>query len=162
MLVIGIGNELCGDDGVGPWIVKHIAAAHWPGVSAVELGSSDLTLLLDIWQDFSFVYLVDAVLAAYPVGTIIRVNCYNQDQITDVNMISTHHCNLLEVIKLARMLEMLPPRLFLYGIVGRSFQIGSGLSPEVEGAARTVATRLWRVAKHLERTLPYPNLRSNA
>lgn len=43
MLVIGLGNPLRGDDGVGIWVAEHIAAANWPGVMAVALESSDPT-----------------------------------------------------------------------------------------------------------------------
>jgi hydrogenase maturation protease len=44
---------------------------------------------------------------------------------------STHHFGLSEVIGLARALDRMPVRLRVYGIEGRSFGIGSALSPEV-------------------------------
>ncbi len=36
VLVIGYGNELRGDDGVGPRVARAIADRRWPGVSALD------------------------------------------------------------------------------------------------------------------------------
>ena len=36
ILVIGYGNELRGDDGIGPRVAEAIAAAHHPGVRVVS------------------------------------------------------------------------------------------------------------------------------
>lgn len=154
VLIVGVGHELRGDDGVGPWVAKHIAAASWPGVTAVVLQSSDPSLLFNIWRGFSFVYLIDAVLAPYPVGTILRLNLSHRIRTARLQTTSTHTIDLWEVIELARTLGELPSRLILYGIVSYSLQLGMGLSPEVEAAARKVVTRLWRAVKQICRTAP--------
>ncbi|MFN3336658.1 MAG: hydrogenase maturation protease [Thermomicrobium sp.] len=155
LLVVGVGNELCGDDGVGPWIARRIAAADWPGVTAVALHSSDPSSLLDLWRGFSFVYLVDAVFAPYPVGTILRLNLTHRIWTARLQTASTHTIDLWEVIELARTLGELPARLVLYGIVSHSFRLGTGLSPEVEAAARKVVTRLRHAATQIRRTPPH-------
>lgn len=154
MLVIGLGNPLRGDDGVGIWVAEHIAAANWPGVMAVALESSDPTTFFSLWHGFSLVYLVDAVIAPYPVGTILRMNLARRPRTTRVPTASTHTIGLWEILELARTLGELPPRLTLYGIVSDSFQFGKGLSPEVELAAQKLVTRLWRLAQHICRPLP--------
>jgi len=56
--------------------------------------------------------------------------------------LSSHGLGVLEAIELGRVLGMLPDRLVVYGIVGRDFQHGQGLSPEVEHAAHIVIGRL--------------------
>lgn len=157
MLVIGLGHELRGDDGVGPWVANQIAAADWPGVAAVALQSCDPSSLLDMWRGFSFVYLIDAVVAPYPVGTILRVNLSRRMRAARLQTTSTHTIDLWAVIELARILGELPSHLVLYGIVSSSFQLGKGLSPAVEVAARNVVTRLWRAAKQIRRRwVAYP------
>nr|WP_286207167.1 hydrogenase maturation protease [Thermomicrobium sp. CFH 73360] len=154
MLVIGLGNPLRGDDGVGIWVAEHIAAANWPGVMAVALESSDPTLFFSLWHGFTLVYLVDAVIAPYPVGTILRLNLARRRRTTRVPTATTHIIDLWEILELARTFGELPPRLMLYGIVSDSFQFGKGLSPEVELAAQKLLTRLWRLAQHIGRPLP--------
>src|SRR3972149_1278589 len=51
---------------------------------------------------------------------------------------STHAINVADAIELARSLGELPPHLVVYGIEGRSFEAGAGLSPEVEKAVQEV------------------------
>jgi hydrogenase maturation protease len=60
--------------------------------------------------------------------------------------LSSHGLGVLEAIELGRVLGMLPDRLVVYGIVGRDFQHGQGLSPEVEHAAQIVIGRLRRAS----------------
>jgi len=43
---------------------------------------------------------------------------------------------------LARALGRLPPRLIVYGVEGKAFEAGVGLSPEVKAAVQEVAERV--------------------
>jgi len=47
-------------------------------------------------------------------------------------------------VELARALGRLPPRLIIYGIEGKSFEAGAGLSPEVQAAVEGVVERVLR------------------
>ena len=55
---------------------------------------------------------------------------------------STHAFGLAEAVELARALGRLPPRLIVYGIEGKSFEAGVGLSPEVGAAVQEVVERV--------------------
>ena len=55
---------------------------------------------------------------------------------------STHGFGVAEAVELARSLNQLPPQLIIYGIEGKNFADGFGLSPEVEGAAAQVVRRV--------------------
>src|ERR1035437_11103975 len=57
---------------------------------------------------------------------------------------STHHFGLAEAVELARVLDRLPPCLWIYGIEGRRFEQGSCPSPEVARAIEEVAERIAR------------------
>ena len=48
---------------------------------------------------------------------------------------STHAFGVAEALELARALNRLPPCLLIYGIEGKNFAMGTGLSPEVRTAA---------------------------
>jgi hydrogenase maturation protease len=61
-LVIGYGNTLRGDDGIGPWVASAIAAYQWPHVLALAvlqlvpelaetLAHSDLAIFIDAHLD---------------------------------------------------------------------------------------------------------------
>ncbi|MGZ4244637.1 MAG: hydrogenase maturation protease, partial [Solirubrobacteraceae bacterium] len=64
VVVIGVGNELRGDDGAGPLVMRRLRDA---GLEvAVCHGGTEL---LDLWHGASAAILVDAVATGAPAGT---------------------------------------------------------------------------------------------
>ena len=56
---------------------------------------------------------------------------------------STHSLGVAGAVELATRLNCLPDVLLIYGIEGRCFDVGAGLSPEVERAAAALVETLW-------------------
>lgn len=135
-LVIGIGNEYRRDDGAGLIAARRIAAMNPPGTQVVEAGGEGATLI-ETWQDAPVVILIDAVSSGAPAGTLHRIDAHSQPLPRDFFHHSTHAFGVAEAIELARALDRLPPCLIVYGIEGKDFAAGTGLSVEV---ARTVET----------------------
>jgi hydrogenase maturation protease len=71
-LVIGLGNELMGDDGVGPETIKVLRPridSSWP----VRLKrAADVFALLDLWHGEPSVWLIDAISSGASPGTMQR------------------------------------------------------------------------------------------
>ena len=62
-----------GDDGIGPALVNRLDLAGLPaGLRAVEVGS-DISRLAQIWNGEPSIWLVDAVEAEQPPGTMVRL-----------------------------------------------------------------------------------------
>jgi hydrogenase maturation protease len=145
ILVIGLGNELRGDDGAGPWVARQVAAAGWPQVAGCALEAADPALLLDAWAGYDRVYVADAVIAPLPAGTIVRLDLLRRRQRErPATLLSSHGLGLGQAVELGRALRALPRHLVFYGIVAQDFAYGAGLSPVVEAAARQVLVRLRR------------------
>lgn len=140
LLVVGIGNEWRGDDGVGPWIVDQLQAMELPGVRLVRSVADGLALL-DVWRDAERVYVIDALRDAARPGEVLRVDALRQALPTASNY-SSHAFGLPEAIELGRTLGQLPVALIVIGIEGRQFGMGKGLSPEVEAAAQGLVDAL--------------------
>jgi len=104
--------------------------------------SGDGAALLESWQDADAVILIDAVRSGAKPGTIHRLDANAQPVAKKFFRFSTHAFGLAEAVELARALGRLPPRLIVYGVEGKSFEAGVGLSPEVEGAVDVVAERV--------------------
>ncbi len=138
---IGIGAMFRGDDAAGLAVCRNISACNLPGVRCVEQ-SGDGALLLDIWRGAETVIVCDAVMSAGPAGA-----WYEFDALTDTLpeqffSYSTHQFGLAEAVKLAKNLDLLPKRLLITGIVGKSFALGAPLSAEVAVAVETAAARI--------------------
>ena len=145
VLVVGVGNAYRSDDAVGLIAARQIAARHLPNVQVVE-ASGEGAALIETWRDAEVVVLIDAVHAtrgALP-GTIFRFDAHVQSLPANFFHYSTHAFGVAEAIELARALNQLPPRLMVFGIEGKLFDAGVGLSIEVERAVRSVVRRVRR------------------
>lgn len=73
LLVLGIGNVLMGDEGVGVHVVRHLEKEVIPdGVELLDGGTGSF-LLLDPMQLARKVILIDATLDENPPGTVRRL-----------------------------------------------------------------------------------------
>ena len=156
-LLIGVGNEFRQDDGVGLAIVRQLQAQLSPEVTTIE-ASGEGAALMDAWQGFDRVYLVDAVASGSPAGTIHRIDAQQQSVPTQFFNYSTHAFSVAEAVELARSLNQLPPQLVLFGMEGERFGMGVGFSEAVEQAVPQLLEQIMReVATELvvESTIDY-------
>ncbi|HET8710368.1 MAG TPA: hydrogenase maturation protease [Spongiibacteraceae bacterium] len=139
-LVIGIGNEWRGDDGVGPLIVKKLCAETLPHVRLVPNVADGLDLL-DAWQNADCVYIIDALQSGRAPGTVVRVDALCETLPTSTTY-SSHTFGLAEAIELSRTLNTLPKQLIVIGIEGVDFAMGAPITPAVEHAAQQLIAQL--------------------
>jgi len=135
--IIGCGNLHRSDDAAGVLVAQRlrqlgIAAEVQPG-SAFELVES--------WYKDDDVILVDAVVTGSPLGTI-RVWEDRAPKIPSNPQVSSHGFGVAEAINLARILQLLPHSLRVYGIEGKNFGIGENVSPEVLNSVEKVAQQI--------------------
>ena len=140
-LVIGLGNEYRRDDAVGLVVARRLKEAA-PASVLVREETGEGASLLESWQDADTVILIDAVQSGAAPGTVHRLDARAQPIAKEFFRFSTHAFGLAEAVELGRALGRLPPRLTVYGVEGKSFEAGVGLSPEVEAAAQVVVERV--------------------
>jgi hydrogenase maturation protease len=140
-LIIGVGNEYRGDDAVGLIVARRLKEQSPDYVKVLE-ESGEGAALMESWKDADTVIIVDAVHSGAKPGILHRFEVHAQPIPTDFFHYSTHAFGVSEAIELARALNQLPPRLIVYGIEGKSFEAGVGLSLEVEKTAQKVVERV--------------------
>lgn len=149
ILLIGVGNEYRGDDGVGLFIARQLKARRLPNTVVIE-EAGDATALMEAWKGANTVFLFDAVSSDSAPGTIHRFDAHVQPIPAKFFRYSTHAFSVAEAVELARVLDQLPPHLVVYGVEGNAFDASTGLSAEVKSAAHYV---LERVVQEVESTL---------
>ncbi len=137
ILIVGVGDPERCDDGVGLVVARALRTKKFANTTIVE-SSGDGALLSQLWQEAARVFLIDAVSSGAPPGTVQRIDAHSRTLPTDLFRSSSHTFGLAEAVELARALNQLPPRLIVYGIEGKNFDLGLGLSPEIIAAARRV------------------------
>lgn len=130
--IIGVGNPLMGDDGIGIAAVERLAARPLPpGVEAIDGGTGGITLL-GLMEGADAVVLVDAVCAGRPPGAVLRLEAAGIG--AGVCGLTLHAAGLAEVFALGREMGMLPPRVVLFGVEPQTIAPGLGLSPAASAA----------------------------
>ena len=136
-MIIGLGNEMRGDDAAGLRVVD-LLADH--GIDAIRFDGEPISLL-ELWPRSDRVVLIDAVSGSRP-GTIIRPAPGGGDLALALAPGSSHLIGLAEVIELGAQLGLLPAQLELIAIEGTEFGLGRQPSAAVERACATVAAAL--------------------
>ncbi len=140
--VIGVGNEWRGDDAAGLLVARRLKEDRLPRVRISEcLGTvSDIQ---DAWKDAAGVIVVDAVVSIGPPGAIYRFDAHGGGMPVELSRSpSSHGWGVAEALALSKVFQELPQFLIIYGIAGKNFDPGRGLSPEVAAAIPEAVRRL--------------------
>jgi hydrogenase maturation protease len=130
-LILGIGNLLLSDDGVGVHFVQRLEATRkLPGdVQVVDGGTAGLDLLYYL-QDISKLIVVDAMQTGGPPGSLRRLTGDQVPAYMALKM-SPHEIALPDMLAAARLRGLYPPEVIIWGVQPGSLELGVELSPEV-------------------------------
>ena len=140
-LVIGLGSDLRGDDGVGLVIARRLHDQVPLGIEVIEHLGDGLSLI-PAWHGWESVIIVDAAKSGAAPGTIHRFDALSAPLQTQLSITTFHAFGLAEAIELAQQLDQLPESLVIYGIEGKSFDLGTNLSAEIEQALDLAVERI--------------------
>lgn len=130
-LILGIGNLLLSDDGVGVHFVQRLEETRkLPGdVQVVDGGTAGLDLLYYL-QDISKLIVVDAMQTGGPPGSLRRLTGDQVPAYMALKM-SPHEIALPDMLAAARLRGLYPPEVIIWGVQPGSLELGVELSPEV-------------------------------
>lgn len=136
-VVIGIGNTIRSDDGVGVRALEYLRESLPPGVEYVEGGVYSLDLLVYLEGKRKAVF-IDGIDAGEEPGSVFR---FEPDQVKQQrgHALSLHDFGLYDLIGAARVLEQCPEQVVVIAVQVKSLKPGETLSHEVERALPEVA-----------------------
>lgn len=128
LVILGLGNDLLGDDGIGLLAAEAMRPLETPEVAVRSAGQAGLYLLEHL-QGYEDAIVVDSVLGDHP-GAIRELTGAD---ITESIVPSAHYVGLPEALALARVSGLpVPTRLRIFGVeIAVAQRIGSGPSPPV-------------------------------
>lgn len=137
ILIIGIGNPLMRDEGIGIKIIEELEKSHnLPShVSLLDGGTAGYALI-DYMKGYEKVIIVDAVRGGKKPGSIYRLTSEEIIQQPDLKL-SGHQIDFPEVIHLAEKLGELP-EMVLIGVEPLEIDYGMELSGEVKKVTASV------------------------
>lgn len=141
-IVVGIGDKMRADDALGPIVIDWITPL-LPPLFTSQHCAGDLTALLEIFEHYDAVYLVDAIQGqTCEPGTLYRFTLETLNQVANQCRFSTHTFDLGQTIDMAQNLGQLPKQLVIYGIEAQNFELNGPLSPAVQNSLPKLKTQL--------------------
>lgn len=132
--VIGIGNPLRQDDGIGIVLLERLVEMKDDLPDDIEYidGGTGGMNLLHLLARFDIVFLIDAVNFGGPIG---ESKLFKSEDVYSKKIqirISTHNTDFLKIIQLSTELGENPDELFVFGVQPKDISHGSSLSPELQ------------------------------
>jgi len=128
-LVVGLGNELLMDDGVGVHAVRALFQELPSEVRLAEIGTAVLTFLDDLdWAER--ILAIDAMDAGGPSGAVFITSGQNAERAKA--RVSMHELGLFNAYALLP--RKTPPEILVVGVQPKTIDYGIGLTPEVEAS----------------------------
>lgn len=134
IVIIGVGNLLLRDEGVGVHVVQELQEKSLPSEVEVHDGGVAGIGLLDFFPGASKVLLIDAAEMNLEAGAVVRFTPEEVVGKVSGPRFSAHDIGLLEVLELARALDQCPPEVVIFGIQPKEISWGMELSPEVRAS----------------------------
>jgi hydrogenase maturation protease len=131
ILILGIGNILLRDEGVGVRVIERMRGVDLPkGVELVDGGTAGADLL-DVLAERRKVIIVDAVQVDCEPGTVVR---FGADDLArpEREGISLHELGLYEALMMTDKLNCAPEEVVVFGVKPKEVGYGLELTKEIE------------------------------
>lgn len=154
ILIIGLGNPILGDDGVG-WRVAELVEATMgdhPGVEIDYLSVGGLSLM-ERMIDYTHVVLIDAIVTGqYQIGTVLTLHFDELPSNTINHMSSAHDTTIQEALMMGQSMGVnLPENIFIIAIESQIvYDFSEILSPSVGVAVPEAAQKVIELINKIE------------
>ena len=149
ILIAGVGNILCGDDGFGPRVIEELSKRKLPSnVDLIDYGLSIFKILLDL-KDYDLVIFVDTISRGGRAGEIyvIKPSLEYSSSKEDVLRISLHEPDLEKLLVMAKILKVLPKEVIIVGCQPKRLSEGLEMSEEVKKAVKKAVEVVLEILK---------------
>jgi hydrogenase maturation protease len=132
LLVLGIGNLLLGDEGVGVHAVRRLEKEGLPPDVALVDGGTGGFHLLSYFEDYNPIVMIDATMDGRPPGTVALIQPRFASEFP--RALSAHDIGLRDLIESAALLRPLPRILLITVSIASMQPMEIELSPPLRDA----------------------------
>lgn len=149
-VVVGVGNPIMGDDGIGHRVVRQLQ--QMPVDARIYFAGTTAFLALEVMSGADRAIIVDAINVpeANP-GSIHRFPLHSSQLRKSAPDVLMHDFSVDKALVAGRGAYDLPPEVILVGVVPAELDMGVSLSPAVEAQ---IDCLLEEIQKELRRPLP--------
>lgn len=142
VLVLGIGNLVMGDDGVGVLVAQRLQQRYRfaDNVEIMDGGTLGLDLLPKL-ENITNLIMIDAVETGQKAGTCVRL-CGQELPIALETKVSPHQMGLKDLLAVSELMGHSPNEMVLIGVQPGSIEMEIGLTSEVEAQFETLVSNV--------------------
>ncbi len=149
ILVLGIGNYLMGDEGVGVHLANRLETEMISGIDVVDGGTGGFHLL-EFFESYEHVILIDATLDKNPIGTIRLIKPRFANDFPPA--MSTHDIGLKDMVSALQLLDKMPNiHLFVVSIESLQQQ-GIELTADIENVIPVLLNKVKQLVFEIQET----------
>ena len=146
-VIIGVGNLLRKDDGIGPAVIETLMGSRvrkndkQDEITLLD-GGTDGLALLDIIKQYQKAIIIDAVDMGQAPGTVRAFTPQEAKINIKSDALTTHSFGLAELLSLCEQLEI-KTKIQIIGIQPQDISFGEGLSPIIEQQIPAIIRRIY-------------------
>jgi len=158
ILVLGVGNELLSDEGIGVHTVKELSKRELPPEIEIMEGGTDGFGLIHIITETDRLIVIDSVKGGSEPGTLYKFDIKDAPKTPDLFKTSVHQIGILEVINLSSLIGKTPETTVI-GVEPKTISTSMELTKEVKAKIpRVIELVLKEVDEYLKRELAIEKL----
>lgn len=147
--IIGVGNYLMGDEGVGIHAIEYLRTFKWPDDVEIIDGGTPGVSLLHLIEGRKLAIVIDCADFGGKPG---EVRTFNPDDLVryEQSEASLHATDLLSALELARKTGHYPEKITIVGIQPKKIAMGPALSAECKEALAMLPTVLEKLSGKIQ------------
>ena len=143
IVVIGIGNLLLMDEGIGVHTINELEKHDLPESIEIYDGGTGGFKLIDLMHGAARVIFIDAVETGKAPGSVTIFSAEEVHSLYNKKKYSLHDTDLMEIIKMTELLDD-PPIIEIVGIQPKIINYGTTLSNELAGSMSNIMNTVLR------------------
>ena len=129
--ILGLGNILLKDEGVGVWITEEIAKRSLPeNIEIIDGGTAGLDILTSM-KDVDKLIIIDALQGDEKPGTVYRLHPEDLPVPSD-SYVSVHQMNIVEGLNIAQKTGNSPQEAVIIGVEPEDIDWGLGVTSNIQ------------------------------
>jgi len=146
VLIVGTGNILLKDEGIGPYVIGELEKEKLPAdIELLDAGTQILDTLLG-WGIRDKLIIVDAVKIDATPGSIYKFKPEDINETGDLKL-SLHQATVIEALKILELQKRVPREVVIFGIVPKKMEWGLEPTDELKAKVPELITLIKKEVK---------------
>ncbi len=133
-LILGLGNPLQADDGIGCRAAEQLEKCTLPDNVQVLDGGTPGVGLVNLFEGRERVIIIDAAEMGREPGTVVRFQPEDVALTGSIDRVSLHRSGVADALNLARALSIELPEIVVFGVQPARVEWDAALSPAAQAA----------------------------